>query len=196
MSGTVQSFVNRFGPAANAVAAQTGLSPDFVLGVAGEESGWGQHYIGNNLFGIGGSNSVSYATPDDSFAAFGSLIANNPKYAAVLNAGGDPQAEALALGTTPYNPSGLAYGAKVAQTTQMVSNDTGGIPGNPVPGATGTPGTGGSTTTPSTTTPAASSSTAASGSWWGELATRVGLVTIGLAMTLGGVYLMGRRVSL
>lgn len=137
MSGSnVASFVQRFLPTAQKVSAQTGLSPDFILGVAGEESGWGQHYINNNLFGIGnttGSNGASYATPEESFNAFGQLITSDPRYAGVLAAGGDAQAEAAALGQSPYNPSGAAYGAAVGQTTAMVAGVTGGLTGSGSP---------------------------------------------------------------
>lgn len=192
MSTTVANFVKRYLPDAEAVSASTGLSPDFILGVAGEESGWGQHYVGNNLFGIGGSNSATYASPDASFTAFGSLITGDPRYAAVVNAGGDPQAEATALGTTAYNPAGPAYGAQVAQTTQMVSNQTGGLAGNLVPGVAGAATPGASPTVGNQ----ALAGGVTSGSWWGEVATRSALVALGLAFIMGGVYLMGRRVSL
>lgn len=156
-ASVVNNFVTRYLPTARSVSAQTGLSPDFILGVAGQESGWGQHYINNNLFGIGnttGSNGAQYANPADSFVAFGNLITTDKRYAGVLAAGGNPQAEAIALGQSPYNPSGAAYGSAVAQTTAMVSGVTGGIdgsgspvggsgPATPTPPGTAQSGTGG-----------------------------------------------------
>jgi hypothetical protein len=225
MSGAVSAFVSRYLPDAQAVSAQTGLSPDFVLGVAGQESGWGQHYVGNNLFGIGNE---TYATPDDSFTAFGNLISSSPNYTAVMNAGGDPQAEAAALGTTPYNPAGATYGAAVGNTTQMVSNLTGGLSGNTtdltggdVPfdlgdgssssSSSGLPswlyqnnfqGPGGTLTTPITGNPltealnsamGASSSSSSSLNWLEEVSIRALMVIIGLALIMGGFYLMGVR---
>lgn len=220
-SSVVTNFVNQYLPDAQAVSAETGLSPDFVLGVAGQESGWGQHYTNNNLFGITGGN---YASPDDSFAAFGALIATSPNYQGVINAGGDPQAEAAALGASPYNPAGAAYGAKVGATTQMVSNITGGISGNqtadPSTFTSGSGYTGGlaggyiapdgsyvppqaipGVTPNANANPIVGSTTGAApvfgvSNWIEEISIRALMVIIGLALILAGFYLMGRRVSM
>lgn len=215
MSGSVKAFIQRYLPDAQAVSAQTGLAPDFVLGVAGLESGWGQHFTGNNLFGIGGNNPASYSSPDESFSAFGSLIANSPNYQAVRNAGGDPQAEALALGSTSYNPAGAVYGNAVSGTTQMVSNVTGGLSGNQTAGgmsifqtpwgdpviAPDTPAASSALTgSPNNTSAAIQQSGAGQGifgisNWVEEIVIRVAMVIIGLALIMGGFYLIGRRVT-
>lgn len=45
-------FKRTYYPTIERVCAETGLNPLFVAAQAALESGWGDHAIGNNLFGI------------------------------------------------------------------------------------------------------------------------------------------------
>src|SRR5580765_8514105 len=49
---TPDDFVQHYGPLAGDIAEQTGVHPDVPLAIAAQETGWGNHVSGNNIFGI------------------------------------------------------------------------------------------------------------------------------------------------
>ena len=129
-----RDFIGRLWPHAVEASRATGIAPQFILGQAALESGWGRGEIrmadGNashNLFGIkagrGWQGAVAdvmtteyvngvpiksverfraYASYADAFRDYASLLANNSRYAHVLNERLDPAAFARGLQQAGY----------------------------------------------------------------------------------------------
>lgn len=92
-------FVQTYGPLANDVSSRTGMDANVVLGIIGQETGWGNHVVGSNIFGISpGGNVAGYKDVPSAADAFVSLI--NSRYKDVSKASPDQQ---------PYILSQLGY---------------------------------------------------------------------------------------
>jgi flagellum-specific peptidoglycan hydrolase FlgJ len=96
-----QTFVQTYWPLAQDIAGATGLDPTVVLGQAAQETGWGQHVSGNNIFGITpGGNLASYPDIPTAAQAYVDLIKS--RYAGATQAP-DSAAQAQAIASAGYN---------------------------------------------------------------------------------------------
>ena len=119
---TKEQFIAAISPMAEQVAQQTGLTPQTIMAQTAEETGWGQHMVGNNLFNIKGTDIpnvtttenipgegnvktlasfAAYENPQKAFDAYGKLMSTNPRYAGVIGAT-DTNAQIDALGKSRY----------------------------------------------------------------------------------------------
>ncbi len=104
-------FQTQYGPLASDISDATGLDPSVVLGHIAQETGYGQHIAGNNLFGISpGGKLATY--PDIPTAAQAYVDLMNGRYAPIGKMT-DPDAQAQALQTMGYNRN-AGYGKAVA----------------------------------------------------------------------------------
>ena len=124
ISGDRQKFVDTLMPTAMEVSKQTGVDPRIIVAQAAQESGWGAHAPGNNLFGIKshgqpGGNTLAtteyvngapvqttasfrgYESPADSVRGYGDFIMKNPRYGDLRQAQGI-DAQLTALGASGY----------------------------------------------------------------------------------------------
>lgn len=127
-------FISAITPMAQKTAQETGVDPRLIISQAALETGYGQHMVGGNLFGIKGvgtgavetpenlpgqgnvltkASFAAYPNPQASFDAYGKLIASNPRYAGVLSA---PSmiGQTLAMGKSGY-ATDPAYASKLMQ---------------------------------------------------------------------------------
>lgn len=130
-------FIDYIWPHAIAASEATGVDPRIIAGQAAVETGWGQHFVGNNLFGIKGpgtqaqtveivngqpqvttANFRSFATPADSVSGYASFLNENPRYAAFKNAG-DVNSQLAALGSSGY-ATDPGYAGKVANAAAAI----------------------------------------------------------------------------
>lgn len=98
------TFIEQIAPAAQANRLAYGILASVTIAQAILESGWGQHAPGNNLFGIKGSGQLQatqefingkwlqivdgfcvYESWSDSIRDHAILLANNPRYAMIVN---------------------------------------------------------------------------------------------------------------
>jgi hypothetical protein len=120
-------FLQTYGPLAHDVSGATGLDPSVVLGQIAQETGWGDHVLGNNIFGISpGGKVAQYPTVPHATKAYVDLI--NSRYKGAAQAG-TPQDQAIALQQMGYNPA-ATYGPTVGRLAQTIKA-RGPIPGNP-----------------------------------------------------------------
>ena len=129
-SANKAAFVDTYMPMARQAAAATGIDPRLILGQAAQETGWGAHAPGNNLFGLKGPGQVlpttesvdgratpttarfqTFAQPADSFAGYARFINANPRYQPLQQAQG-LDAQVAALGQSGY-ATDPAYAAHV-----------------------------------------------------------------------------------
>jgi hypothetical protein len=104
-------FIATYGPLAEDVSNATGLHPSVVLGQIAQETGFGQHISGNNIFGISpGGKVASYPDVPSAAQAYVSLINSRYQNAATYS---DPTQQALAIGAGGYGPNS-SYGQAVA----------------------------------------------------------------------------------
>lgn len=110
-------FIATYGPLAQDIGAATGLDPSVVLGQAAQETGWGQHVQGNNIFGISPGGSVaSYPDVPSAAQAYVNLIKTHyPQAAQAAN----PDVQANAIASGGYNPS-PGYGPAVSQIARQI----------------------------------------------------------------------------
>ncbi|BBL74191.1 glucosaminidase domain-containing protein [Methylomagnum ishizawai] len=99
-----RDFIDALRPHAERVGARLGIAPEYLIAQAAQETGWGKHVPGNNLFGIKGryrgqgrelGTTEGAGTPDRAvFKAYPSLAESfddlgatlgNPRYAAALH---------------------------------------------------------------------------------------------------------------
>jgi hypothetical protein len=121
MAMTPEQFTTTFGPLADDISAATGLHPSVVLGQAAQETGWGNHYVGNNLFGISpsgpqGQYVAEYPSVQHAAQAYVDLI--NGRYKTASNSP-DPATQARTIGDLGYGPN-KAYGGVVAERAAKV----------------------------------------------------------------------------
>ena len=137
---TKEEFIAAISPMAEQVAQQTGLTPQTIMSQTAEETGWGQHMVGNNLFNIKGTDIpnvtttenipgegnvktlasfAGYENPQKSFDAYGKLMSVDPRYAGVIGAG-DTNAQINALGQSGY-ATDPAYGQKVQSVADAIA---------------------------------------------------------------------------
>jgi Mannosyl-glycoprotein endo-beta-N-acetylglucosaminidase len=122
-----QTFVQTYWPLAQDIAGATGLDPSVVLGQAAQETGWGQHVSGNNIFGISpGGSPASYPDIPTAARAYVDLIKS--RYAGATQAP-DPAAQAQAIASAGYNHD-PKYGGYVAQNAATVRGLTNSAPAN------------------------------------------------------------------
>lgn len=106
-----QKFIQDYGPLANDIAQATGLEPGTVLGQLAVESGWGQHQIGNNPFGISyGGHVNSFPSVPAAAQAYVDLMRN--RYQNAIQANGVPD-QALMITRDGYAGPDRFYGDKV-----------------------------------------------------------------------------------
>ena len=119
---TKEQFIAAISPMAEQIAQQTGLTPQTIMAQTAEETGWGQHMVGNNLFNIKGTDIPNVTTtenipgegnvktlasfaafenPQKAFDAYGKLMSTDPRYAGVIGAS-DTNAQIKALGQSGY----------------------------------------------------------------------------------------------
>lgn len=132
--GDKQSFIEALMPYAMQQSARTGVDPRIIIAQAAQETGWGKHVPGGNLFGIKshgkaggktfatkevyGGKTVSenasfrqYGSVGDSVAGYGDFLLENPRYAKMRAADGlEAQAAALQASGYATDPN---YGATV-----------------------------------------------------------------------------------
>ena len=110
-------FLQTYGGLAQDISGRTGLDPSVVLGQIAQETGWGQHVQGNNIFGISPGGQVkNYPTVQDAASDYVNLI--NSRYPNATKSS-DPSVQAQVIGASGYNPS-PDYGAKVAGLAQSI----------------------------------------------------------------------------
>lgn len=107
-----QAFIDTYGPLAQDIATKTGLDPTVVLGQIAQETGWGQHVQGNNIFGISPKGQVANY-PSVQAAAQDYIALMKGRYASAA-AAPTPAAQAQAIASGGYNED-PTYGTKVAQ---------------------------------------------------------------------------------
>ena len=106
-----EDFATTYGPLADDISGQTGLHPSIVLGTIAQETGWGNHFTGNNVFGISpGGKVASYPTIEAGAQAYVDLINSRYKVATTFK---DPATQAKALVKLGYNTADLTYASKV-----------------------------------------------------------------------------------
>lgn len=149
-------FISAITPMAENIAEQTGLTPQTVMAQAALETGYGQHMVGGNLFGIKGvgtgavdttenvaglgdvkqkASFAAYPSAKASFDAYGNLMSTNPRYAGVL-AAPDTASQLAALGKSGY-ATDPQYGSKLAGINKQIGLLN--IPSSPFDYATNTP---------------------------------------------------------
>ena len=137
---TKEQFIAAISPMAEQVAQQTGLTPQTIMAQTAEETGWGQHMVGNNLFNIKGTDIpnvtttenipgegnvktlasfAGYENPQKAFDAYGKLMSVDPRYAGVIGAS-DTNAQINALGQSGY-ATDPAYGRKVQSVADAIA---------------------------------------------------------------------------
>ena len=140
--GGQQEFVRSMWPHAVRVSRATGLDPRLVVGVAAQETGWGQSAPNNNYFGIkshGAPGGTTLSTKEyvdgapvtvsDSFRGYGSIgesaddyasfLMQNPRYQGLLGAQGlDAQIEALGASGYATDPNYAANVGSIARGIQ------------------------------------------------------------------------------
>ena len=137
---TKEEFIAAISPMAEQVAQQTGLTPQTIMAQTAEETGWGQHMVGNNLFNIKGTDIpnvtttenipgegnvktlasfAGYENPQKAFDAYGKLMSGDPRYAGVIGAS-DTNAQINALGQSGY-ATDSAYGRKVQSVADAIA---------------------------------------------------------------------------
>ena len=137
---TKEEFIAAISPMAEQVAQQTGLTPQTIMAQTAEETGWGQHMVGNNLFNIKGTDIpnvtttenipgegnvktlasfAGYENPQKAFDAYGKLMSGDPRYAGVIGAS-DTNAQINALGQSGY-ATDPAYGRKVQSVADAIA---------------------------------------------------------------------------
>jgi len=99
-----RDFIEALRPHAERVGARLGIAPEYLIAQAAQETGWGKHVPGNNLFGIKGryrgqgreldttegagtpERAVfkTYPSPAEAFDDLGATL-RNPRYAAALH---------------------------------------------------------------------------------------------------------------
>lgn len=142
-SGDISSFVTQYGPMADAISKQIGVSPNIVLGKLGLETGWGKKVIPgtNNLGNIKDvSGRGTMATDNftgsrdaylrfDSPETFGAYYSNfiQRLYPNAVGAGDDPSkfTAGLSKGKLGSYAEDPAYATKVAQASNMVTKTRG-----------------------------------------------------------------------
>lgn len=136
MSGNVSNFVNQYLPYAEQVSQQTGLPVDYVLGQAGEETGWGTSSAAvnqNNFFGISpGGSLATYSSPAEGFGAYANLIGSN--YSGV-NTSGSPfdiaqQLQSAGYASDPNYASNVAGAVNSVDQVLGAEGDGGGTGGS------------------------------------------------------------------
>jgi hypothetical protein len=119
MALSQQDFVTTFGPLADDISSATGLDRSVVLGQIANETGWGNHYVGNNIFGISpGGKLASYASIGDAARDYIRLI-NGPRYVMASTLPADQQATAIHQSGYATDPN---YGGKVTMAAKAVRN--------------------------------------------------------------------------
>lgn len=104
-------FIGTYGPLARDIATRTGQDPSVVLGIIAQETGYGQHVLGNNVFGISpGGRVAQYPSVEDAANAYVDLIQKHYPHAATSD---NPDQQAIALAVDHYNPN-PNYGVSVA----------------------------------------------------------------------------------
>jgi hypothetical protein len=116
-------FLQTYAPLANDIATRTGLDPAVVLGIIDTETGGGQHVLSNNIFGISPGGKVArYPDVQTASEAFITLM-QQPRYAKVLQA--PPEAQAQALVAAGYNTVDRQYAAKVGNRAAQIGKQLG-----------------------------------------------------------------------
>lgn len=112
-----QTFTQTYGPFANDISGKTGLDPGVVLGVIGQETGWGDHVVGNNLFGVmPGGKLTQYRDIPTAGQGFVDLI--NSRYAGVGKL--PPEQQAQGLVARGYNTTDPNYATSVNSRANTV----------------------------------------------------------------------------
>jgi Mannosyl-glycoprotein endo-beta-N-acetylglucosaminidase len=113
-----QDFTTTYGPLADDISKATGLDSSVVLGQAAQETGWGNHVSGNNIFGISpGGKVASY--PDTSTAAQAYVDLINRRYA-VASKFPNPDQQARAITQLGYNSADKTYADSVVGNAAKV----------------------------------------------------------------------------
>lgn len=111
MADQQSDFVATYGPLAQDIAQRTGLLPHVVLGQIAQETGWGQHVKGNNIFGISpGGEVASYPSVQHATNAYINLI--NSRYGNATRAT-TPEGQVNNLVLSGYNSVDPTYAKSV-----------------------------------------------------------------------------------
>lgn len=107
-----QAFIDTYGPLADDIAAATGLHRSVVLGIAAQETGWGKHVSGHNIFGISPTDAsgrqyvAGYPDTGQAGQAFVDLVRRRYGDAAKQS---DPDAQVTAIVRGGYNSADPNY---------------------------------------------------------------------------------------
>lgn len=116
---TQSDFATTYGPLADDISKETGLDRSVVLGHIAQETGFGQHVQGNNIFGISPGGKVANY-PDVSTAAKAYVDLMKGDHYKQVVAPGTADEQALRIGQSGYGPKGDAsYGSKVLSLSQQ-----------------------------------------------------------------------------
>lgn len=128
----LQDFISTYGPLAEDISQETGLDSAVVLGHMAQETGFGQHISGNNLFGITPNGKLAQY-PDVSsagqayvnlmkgrYAPATKLQSPNDQIAALTNLGYGPGAADAAA--NPQNAAGQGYANAIATNAAKLRN--------------------------------------------------------------------------
>lgn len=122
-------FVSTYGPLSQDISEQTGLHPSVVLGVIGNETGYGEHVVGSNIFGISPVTSTGQqyvaGYPDVQTASKRFIDLINSKYhGATLDPDPDKQIAGLVkLGYNRVNPNYASSVSQIASRSRSLLGD-------------------------------------------------------------------------
>jgi hypothetical protein len=121
-------FIATYGPLADDVSKQTGIDSSVVLGQIAQETGWGQHVLNNNVFGISPGNKVA-AYSDIPTAAQAYVDLMKTKNYSNVTSQATPDAQAQAISRAHYGPD-QAYGGRISTLANQVRQAGYGAPSN------------------------------------------------------------------
>lgn len=104
---TPEDFYSTYSGLANDISARTNLDPNLTMGLIAQETGWGDHAVGSNIYGImNGSQVRQYGDVNAASDDFVKLL--NTKYALATQQT-TPAAQAAALVRLGYNTADTGY---------------------------------------------------------------------------------------
>jgi len=114
-----EDFIATYGPFAEQIAKQTGQDPATVLGLIAQETSYGTHVAGNNVFGISpGGKVAGYPNIEAAGQAYVGLM-QQPRYKGVSGAKGS-DAQVFALQQAGYNTVNPAYAVQVGDKIRVL----------------------------------------------------------------------------
>lgn len=117
-----QDFTATYGPLAEDISKETGLAPETVLSIVAQETGFGDHFIGNNIFGISpGGKVAQYPSIQAAGKAFVDLVKTRYSDA---SGGATPEDQVRLLSARGYNPNPAYPGAVVQHIATVKGQQT------------------------------------------------------------------------